>query len=54
MDLRNQLKLELKNTSSNYIPLKVQLQTSKKLFAIERKIQKLMKEKKKYVNQSPH
>lgn len=49
MNLKNQLESELKNTSSNYIPLKVQLQMNKKLFAIERKIQKLLKEKKKYV-----
>lgn len=46
MDNMNQLKSELKNTSQNFIPLKVQIQINKKIFAIERKIQKLIKEKK--------
>lgn len=44
MDYVNQLKLELKN---NHVLLKVQIQTNKTIFAIERKIQKLLKEKKK-------
>jgi len=46
MDNMNQLKSELKNITQNYIPLKVQIQLNKKIFAIERKIQKLIKEKK--------
>ncbi|XP_008178686.1 alanine--tRNA ligase, mitochondrial [Acyrthosiphon pisum] len=46
MDNMNQLKSELKSISQNYIPLKVQIQINKKIFAIERKIQKLTKEKK--------
>lgn len=46
MDNKNQLKSELKNISHNYIPLKVQIQINKKIFATERKIQKLIKEKK--------
>lgn len=43
----NRLKLELKNTTNNYIPLRIQIQIKKKMFAIERNIQKLVKEKKK-------
>jgi len=46
MDNKNQLKSELKNISQNYIPLKVQIQIDKKIFATERKIQKLIKNKK--------
>lgn len=46
MDHINQLKSEL-NTSQNYIPLKVQIQINKQIFALERKMQKLIKEKKK-------
>jgi len=46
MDNMNQLKSELKNISQNYIPLKVQVIINKKIFAVERKIQKLTKEKK--------
>jgi len=46
MDNKNQLKSELKNISKNYIPLKVQIQINKKIFATERKIQKLIKKKK--------
>lgn len=42
-----QLKLEMKNISQNYIPLKDQIQINKKVFSNERKIQKLIKEKKK-------
>lgn len=47
MDNINQLKSELKNISQNYIPLKVQIQINKTMFSIERKFQKLIKEKKK-------
>lgn len=43
----NQLKFELENTSKGYIPLSIQIQIKKKIFAIERNIQKLVKEKKK-------
>jgi len=46
MDNKNQLISELKNISQNYIPLKVQIQIDKKIFSTERKIQKLIKEKK--------
>ncbi|XP_026821859.1 alanine--tRNA ligase, mitochondrial-like isoform X2 [Rhopalosiphum maidis] len=46
MDNKNKLKSELKNISQNYIPLNVQIQINKKIFAIERKIQKIIKEKK--------
>lgn len=46
MDSKNQLKSEMKNISQNYIPLKVQIQINKKIFSTERKIQKLIKEKK--------
>lgn len=42
-----QLKLEMEKISQNYIPLKDQIQINKKIFTIERKIQKLIKEKKK-------
>lgn len=44
MNYVDQIKLQLKN---NYVPLKVQIQTNKTIFSIERNIQKLMKEKKK-------
>jgi hypothetical protein len=43
----NQLKLELKNISKNYIPLNIQIQIKKKILATERNIQRLVKEKKK-------
>lgn len=46
MNHKNQLKSELKNVSQNYIPLNVQIQINKKIFATERKIQKIIKEKK--------
>lgn len=46
MDHNNQLKSELKNVSQNYIPLNAQIQINKKIFATERKIQKIIKEKK--------
>jgi len=46
MNHKNQLKSELKNVFQNYIPLKVQIQINKKIFATERKIQKIIKEKK--------
>jgi len=49
MDNKDQLKSELKNLAENYIPLKVQIEINKKIFAIERKIQKLIKEKKRQV-----
>lgn len=48
MDHMNQLKSKFKNTSDNHVPLTIQLQVNKKIFAMERKIQKLKKEKKKY------
>lgn len=47
MDYMNQLKSELKNISHNHIPLTIQIQVNKKIFAMERKIQKLKKDKKK-------
>lgn len=47
MNHTDQLKSDLKDISQNYVPLKVQFQMKKKIFAIERKIQKLLKEKKK-------
>lgn len=43
----DELKSKLKNTSQNYVPLGIQLQVNKKMFALERKMQKLLKEKKK-------
>lgn len=39
-------KSELNNSSQTYVPLKIQIIIDKKIFALERKIQKLMKEKK--------
>lgn len=42
-----QLQSELNNISQNYVPLNVQIQMNKKVFSLERKIQKLIKEKKK-------
>ncbi|XP_025408672.1 alanine--tRNA ligase, mitochondrial isoform X2 [Sipha flava] len=47
LDHMNQLKLELKNISKNYIPLNIQIQIKKKILATERNIQRLVKEKKK-------
>lgn len=47
MDHISQLKSELKNISHNYIPLKDQIQINKNIFTTERKLQKLIKEKKK-------
>jgi len=46
MDNKNKLKSELKNINQNYIPLNIQIQINKKIFAIERKIQKIIKAKK--------
>lgn len=43
----DKLKSDLKDNSQNYVPLKTQFQINKKIFTIERKIQKLLKEKKK-------
>lgn len=40
-------KSELSNSSQTYVPLKIQIIIDKKIFALERKIQKLIKEKKK-------